>query len=423
MAPMISWVDSANTGDTDFPLENLPYGSIHAEEDDHLHAVVAIGDQMLDLTQAERDRVFTLSDAAQDDLFFMGDWDEVMGRGPDLWAALRARLTAALTAGSDQAETLRPYLRPRHGARMALPFYVTEFTDFYSSFDHASNVGVMFRGFENALPPNWLSMPIGYNGRASSVVASGTPVTRPWGQTRAAEAELPALAPSARFDFELEMGAVIGVNRVGPLSVAEADKMIFGYVLLNDWSARDIQAWEYVPLGPFQSKATATTMGPWIVTAAALVPFRRPVPARKRAVLPHLVEPFPSLYDIDLSVTLTPEGKAPSVITRTNTGHLYWSAAQQVAHHASSGCPMRVGDLLGSGTVSGPEPEMRGCLLELGWGGKEPVTLDSGDTRTFLEDGDTVTFHGAAQGAGYRVGFGACSGQLKPALSNPWKTT
>ena len=277
----------------------------------------------------------------------------------------------------------------------------------------------MFRGPENALPPNWLHMPIGYNGRASSVVVSGTPVHRPWGQLKGPEDTAPVLAPSRRFDIELEMGAIVGQPSDGPLTVAEAYQNIFGYVLLNDWSARDIQAWEYQPLGPFQAKATATTISPWIVTAAALEPFRCATPEREVPLLDYLHEPGPMLHDIALEIGLTPDGGTETVIARTNTRELYYSAAQQLAHHSLSGCPMRVGDLLGSGTISGPARENRGSLLELSWGGKEPFALDDGTTRSFVEDGDTLTLRGGASGDGYRIGFGECSGQVLPARERP----
>ncbi len=230
---------------------------------------------------------------------------------------------------------------------------------------------------------------------------------------------VPRFAPSARFDIELELGAVVGVPSTGPVSVAEADAMIFGYVLLNDWSARDIQAWEYQPLGPFQAKATATTISPWIVTKAALEPFRVPTPPRELPLLPHLHEPGPLLYDIALSITLTPQGGAATTLSRTSSAELYYSAAQQLAHHSTCGCPMTTGDLLGSGTISGPGKANRGSLLELGWGGQEPVAI-AGGSRSFVEDFDTVTLQGAAQGAGFTIGFGACTGQVLPALADPY---
>jgi fumarylacetoacetase len=328
-------------------------------------------------------------------------------------------LTGWLAAGAGAESWLAPYLVPMADVRMHMPIQVMGYTDFYAGRHHAFNVGSMFRGAENALPPNWLSIPIGYNGRASSVIVSGTPVRRPWGQLKSADHELPAFLPSRRFDFELELGAVVGQPSEGMVSVAQADEMIFGYVLLNDWSARDIQAWEYQPLGPFQAKATATTISPWIVPKVALAPFRVSAPPRERQLLPYLQDPGLMLYDLRLEARLAPDGQSPTVITRTNARELYYSAAQQLAHHTTSGCPMEVGDLLGSGTISGPERGNRGSLLELSWGGKDPLMLDTGDTRTFLEDGDTLTLTGYAQGEGYRIGFGTCSGTILPAHTDP----
>jgi fumarylacetoacetase len=303
-----------------------------------------------------------------------------------------------------------------------MPFLVAEYTDFYAGRNHAFNVGTMFRGAENALPPNWLHIPIGYNGRASSVVVSGTDVRRPWGQVKSPDHEVPAFQPSRRFDIELEMGAVVGQASTHgyPVTVAEADEMIFGYVLLNDWSARDIQAWEYQPLGPFQAKATATTISPWVVMKAALEPFRTSTPAREKPLLPYLAEPKPMLYDIALEVGLTPEGGAETTIARTNYAQMYYSAPQQLAHHTTSGCAMNVGDLLGSGTISGPTKDSRGSLLELSWGGKEPFEIKGG-TRSFIEDNDTLSLRGAAKGDGYRIGFGDCTGKVVPALANPYE--
>jgi fumarylacetoacetase len=316
---------------------------------------------------------------------------------------------------------VEPHLVPRAGARLHMPFLVAEYTDFYAGRHHATNVGTMFRGAENALPPNWLHIPIGYNGRASSVVVSGTEVRRPWGQVKSPDHEVPAFQPSRRFDIELEMGAVVGQASTHghPVTVAEADAMIFGYVLLNDWSARDIQAWEYQPLGPFQAKATATTISPWVVMKAALEPFRVSTPARDKPLLPYLAEPKPMLYDIALEIGLTPEGGEETILARTNYAEMYYSAPQQLAHHTTSGCAMTVGDLLGSGTISGPTKDSRGSLLELSWGGKEPIAIKGG-TRTFIEDNDTLTLRGAAQGDGYRIGFGECLGKVTPALANPY---
>ena len=344
-----------------------------------------------------------------------------MEQGPELWATLRAGLTKILSQGASQEAQLAPMLVAQENAEMHMPFLVAEYTDFYAGKHHATNVGTMFRGAENALPPNWLHIPIGYNGRASTVVISGTNVVRPNGQTKAADADLPSFGPCKRLDIELEMGAVVGTSSTlgQPISVAEADAMIFGYVLLNDWSARDIQAWEYQPLGPFQAKAFATSISPWIVTAAALEPFRTSTPEREKELLPYLREPKPMLFDIDLSVTIAPAGKVATTIARTNYNTMYYSAAQQLAHHASSGCAMTAGDLLGSGTISGPEKSQRGSLLEMTWGGKDPMTLDTGETRAFIEDGNTLTLHGTAKGDGYQIGFGTCIGTISPAQKFP----
>ena len=416
MPLMTSWVASANAPGHPFPLNNLPCGVFSAGDDDP-RCGVAIGDMILDCRAAEDEGLLNLDDEPVFDAPF---WNEVMELGPEAWAALRDRLIQLLAEGSTARDAVEALLVPMAEAQMHLPFLVAEYTDFYAGKHHATNVGTMFRGAENALPPNWLHIPIGYNGRASSVVVSGTPVRRPWGQLKGPDDAAPRFAPCARFDLELEMGAVVGTASEGPVTVDEADAMIFGYVLLNDWSARDIQAWEYQPLGPFQAKATATTISPWIVTRAALEPFRVDTPTREVPLLDHLKDTGPMLYDIDLTVTLAPEGKAPTEIARTNYREMYYSAAQQLAHHSTSGCPMTPGDLLGSGTISGAEKHQRGSLLELSWGGKEPLTLDTGETRTFLADGDRLTLQGAAHGDGYTIGFGDCTGTILPALKAPY---
>jgi len=417
MTLMTSWVDSANSATADFPLNNLPYG-VFSTDDGDARCGVAIGDMILDMASAEENGVIDLMD---DPLFDVPFWNEVMEQGPAVWAALRARLTDLLSVDSTDRALVEPLLVPMADATLHMPLVVSEFTDFYAGRHHATNVGTMFRGAENALPPNWLHIPIGYNGRASSVVVSGTDIRRPWGQLKSPDHDLPAFLPCRRFDLELEMGAIVGTNSDGPLSVDEADAAIFGYVLLNDWSARDIQAWEYQPLGPFQAKATATSISPWIVTKAALDPFRTTTPEREFDLLDHLKDTGPMLYDIDLSVTLAPQDKEPTTIAQTNYNQMYYSAAQQLAHHSTSGCPMNAGDLLGSGTISGPTKPERGSLLELSWGGKEPITLDTGEQRSFLEDGDTLTLAGHAQGNGYKIGFGTCTGTITPALADPYK--
>ena len=405
-----SWVESANTPDTDFPLNNLPYG-VFSRDGIGPRCGVAIGDYILDAATLEAEGLVSFGGALQ-----TGTWNAFMAQGNAKWVSLRGALTKLLAEGSAAAEKLGTLLIAQEDAIRHMPFAVCEYTDFYSSRHHAFNVGSMFRDPENALPPNWLHIPIGYNGRASSIVVSGTPITRPMGQLKGPNEEVPRFGPSQRFDIELEIGAIVGQPSSGPIDVGQAFENIFGYVLLNDWSARDIQAWEYQPLGPFQSKATATTISPWIVTAAALEPFRTTGPEREKPLLPYLAEPGPMNYDIALEVALTPEGGRETVLSRTNFREMYYSTAQQLAHHTSSGCPMRVGDLLGSGTISGASKDSRGSLLELSWGGKEPVEIDGG-SRSFVEDGDTMTLRGHAQGNGYRIGFGECTGKLQPAAT------
>lgn len=406
-----SWLVSANDAETDFPLNNLPYG-VFSNNSSPARCGVAIGDMVLDVAGLETDGLLSFGGTLNN-----GSWNAFMDLGKDSWQRLRTELTSFLEEGSPMQAKVLPYIVPLAEVSLHLPLIVMEYTDFYSGRHHATNVGTMFRGAENALPPNWLHIPIGYNGRASSVVVSGTDIVRPLGQLKGPNDETPRFGPTQRFDIELEMGAIVGQASQGPLSVDEAFENIFGYVLLNDWSARDIQAWEYQPLGPFQAKATATTISPWIVTAAALEPFRVATPEREKELLPYIRDTGPMLYDIDLEVGLIPKGSRQSVIARTNFKEMYYSSAQQLAHHASSGCPMRVGDLLGSGTISGPTRDARGSILELSWGGKEPIMLDCGAERRFIEDGDTLILRGAASGDGYRIGFGPCDGRVLPAPS------
>ena len=413
-----SWIEGANSQNTNFPLNNLPFGVCYSEGGAP-YCCTAVGDNVLNLAQ--------LHDAGYlpkltENVFASPSLNEFMASGPALWSAVRSTLLQLLSSTNDNAaqkETIKKALRPMTSVTMLLPFKVSEYTDFYSGRQHAQNVGTMFRGPENALPPNWLHIPIGYNGRASTVVVSGTDIHRPHGQLKAPDADTPHFGPCKRLDIELEMGAVIGVqNEMGqPVTVAEADAMIFGYVLLNDWSARDIQAWEYQPLGPFQAKAFATSISPWVVTKEALAPFRLSTPEREYKLLPYLIEDTPLLYDIDLAVHMQPaDAETATTVSNTNYKNMYYSFAQQLAHHAIGGCKMNIGDLLGSGTISGADKSGYGSLLEICWGGKQAIELAGGQTRTFIEDGDTLTLTGHAQGDGYRIGFGECTGTILPAV-------
>ena len=400
-----SWVESANAPGCDFPIQNLPWG-VFSEGDGTRRVGVAIGDMILDVTALEAEGV--LEPAPGEPVFGSGILNPFMALGPAIWSATRAQIADLLDAR--RGTRVLP-LVAQADATLHLPIFVRSFTDFYASREHATNVGTMFRGAENALPPNWLHIPIGYNGRASTVVVSGTPVRRPLGQLKGPEDAAPRLGASQKLDFELELGAVLGTgNPMGaPVTTAEAWEMIFGFVLLNDWSARDVQVWEYQPLGPFQSKAFATTISPWVVTREALLPFRVAPPAREVDVLPYLAEGEDRNLDLHLEVALATAGQGARTLSRTNARHLYYSAAQQVAHHAISGCAMETGDLVGSGTISGPTRDSCGSLLELTRNGRD------GD---FLQDGDAVRLRGWCEGA-YRLGFGTCDGVILPAPEMP----
>ena len=416
-----SWIDSANRDDCSFPVNNLPFGVISPTEDARPRCATAIGDRALDLAALEKTGAFGSALPAR--TFCDSTLNRFIAAGPDAWRAVREILQEALseTATDDIRARLRPCLLPLAEVRNHLPFRIAEFTDFYAGYNHAVNAGTLFRGPENPLPPNWLHMPIGYNGRASTVVVSGTPIRRPLGQTMHPGEDSPRFGPSQRLDFELELGAVVGMGSAmgEPIDPATADERIFGYVLLNDWSARDIQRWEYQPLGPFQSKAFGTTISPWIVTRAALAPFARLPKAPLKPLLPY-IEGVGTLYDLSLRVALRPAGTTDDVtICTTDYATHYYTAAQMLAHHSIGGCAMNVGDLLGTGTISGASKGAFGSLLELTMNGVEPLDLGRGIARTFLEDGDEVRLNGHAAGDGYRIGFGACSGTILPAVAWP----
>lgn len=420
--PMLkSWVESANQADQDFPIQNLPFGVFTTPHHSQPHVGVAIGDAILDLAVLARAGLIDCSDPT---VFCAASLNAFIQLGAPTWSAIRAQISNLLRADNaslrDNMELRHQALISQSTATMLLPVEIGGYTDFYSSKEHATNVGSMFRDPKNALLPNWLEIPIGYNGRASSVVVSDTPVRRPNGQTKGPNQERPVFGPCQKLDIELETGFIIGRgNALGePIRCADAEQHIFGMVLLNDWSARDIQTWEYVPLGPFNAKTFATTISPWVVTMEALAPFRVDTPIQDPRPLNYLQHQADQKYgvDIHLEVQLKPEGdKEASTICRTNFKHMYWSMAQQLAHHTVSGCNTKVGDLMGSGTISGPTPDSFGSLLELTWNGAKPLTLADGSTRQFLQDGDEVTLAGWAQGEHYRVGFGVCRGKILPA--------
>jgi fumarylacetoacetase len=342
--------------------------------------------------------------------------------GRPAWRKAREIIQGLLNAETptlrDDAALRSRAFHPRKDVTMRLPARIGDYTDFYSSYHHAHNVGTMLRGPENALMPNWKWLPVAYHGRASSIVVSGADVRRPHGQIKPPNADTPIFGPSRSFDFELETAFLIGTgNKLGePIPIERATDHIFGLILMNDWSARDVQAWEYQPLGPFLAKNFCTSISPWVVTLDALEPFRKPLPPQDPEPLPYLRAANNFTYDIQLQARLhTPSMPTPHVITRTNFQNLYWSIAQQLAHHTVNGCNLQPGDLLASGTISGATEESRGCMLELTWRGANPLTLPNGETRKWLEDGDGLTITGWAEGDGYRVGFGEMTGRVLPA--------
>ncbi|CAI5671985.1 unnamed protein product [Oreochromis niloticus] len=383
---------------------------------------VAIGDQILDLSAVKSLFKGPVLSKYQD-VFDQPTLNAFMALGYEAWREARRTVQMLLSANES---TLRDDMSLRSRAfihqsavTMHLPANIGDYTDFYSSRDHATNVGIMFRGKENALMPNWLRLPVGYHGRASSVVVSGTPIRRPSGQMRPDQTKPPVFGPSKKLDIELEMAFFVGGgNPLGePIPIQKAHEHIFGMVLMNDWSARDIQAWEYVPLGPFLGKNFGTTISPWVVPMEALLPFAEPNPIQDPEPLPYLQHNDAYTFNINLFVSLKGKGMAEAVnICRSNFKYMYWTMKQQLTHHTVNGCNVKPGDLLASGTISGPDPESFGSMLELSWNGSKNIDLGGEETRTFLNDGDEVTISGYCEGDGYRVGFGTCQGTILAAL-------
>jgi len=429
----VSWVASASEAGTDFPIQNLPFGVFARRgSGDRPRVGVAVGDLILDIAACEAAGLVTGAAAAAARDCGADSLNALMARGRADRIALRRAVFALLDAdapGADEAQDrVAPFLIPQTNAEMHLPAAVGDYTDFYASVHHATNVGRMMRP-DNPLLPNYKHVPIGYHGRASSLVISGTPVRRPFGQTKPDGSDAPVFGPSRRLDFELEVGVFIGPgNDLGvPLPIDAIDEHLFGLCLVNDWSARDVQAWEYQPLGPFLAKNFGTTLSPWVVTMEALEPFRVAPAARPDgdpAPLPYLVgaaDRARGAFDVSLEVLISTgkmreQALPPQRLSASNLQDLYWTLGQMAAHHASNGCNLRPGDLLASGTVSGPSKDARGCLLELTWRGAEPITLPSGEERRFLEDGDEVILRGACRRPGAAsIGFGECRGVVLPA--------
>ena len=421
---LTSFIDIAT--DSDFSIHNLPYGIFSETKDatgnNNRRAGVAIGEQVLDLSVLEAEGLLSLADGPY---FDQPTLNAFIDSGRENWTKARTTIQMLLSADNDtlrdNADLQQKALFKQADVTMHLPVQVPGFTDFYSSKEHATNVGTMFRDPNNALLPNWTEMPVGYNGRASTVIVSGTDVIRPSGQLKPNADDRPIFSPCKRLDFELETAFVVGKgNNIGqPIAVDEAADHIFGMVLLNDWSARDIQKWEYVPLGPFNAKTFASEVSPWIVTMDALAPFKTSCPTQEPKPLAYLNEKASdSSFDITLSVELFPENAdEATVVCETNFKYMYWSMAQQLTHHTITGCKVEVGDMMGSGTISGPTPDSYGSMLEIAWNATKPVTLKGGETRSFIEDGDTVIMKGYSEKDGIRVGFGEVRGKVLPALT------
>ncbi len=398
---------------SDFSIHNLPYGMFM--RDNIPRPGVAIGDSIIDLHACCKLGLF--AELGFDTSVFESTvLNEFIDCGKDVWSRLREYLTVQLSSEGALYEFREKAIITRLNAQMCMPVKIGDYTDFYSSIEHATNLGKLFRPDSEPLLPNWRHIPVGYHGRASSIVISGTPITRPSGQSKAPTADAPSFGKSKRLDIELEMAYIIGKStQLGkPISIENAEDHIFGKVIFNDWSARDIQAWEYVPLGPFLGKNFGSTISPWIVTMEALEPFRCESIKQEPAVLPYLQFTGNKNFDINLEVAIAPEGGEETVISESNFKYMYWNMAQQLAHHTVNGCNINVGDLMASGTISGRDQNSYGSMIEISQGGKEPMQLKNGETRTFLEDGDTVTIRAFCEKDGKRVGFGECVGTITP---------
>lgn len=411
-----SWVEVPKN--SDFSIYNLPFG-IFKNKKLSPRIGIAIGDKIVDLSILDQEGFFA-NMFLPEGIFIKDSLNELIALGKVQTKKIRERVQSLLLVDNGE---LRDHsargkvMVTRKEAEMLLPVKIGDYTDFYSSIEHATNVGKMFRDTDNALLPNWKHLPVGYHGRASSIVVSGTPIHRPKGQFKDPDMEMPAFGPSRRLDFELEVAFITGKQtKLGDsISTEDAEDYIFGFVLFNDWSARDIQNWEYVPLGPFLGKSFGSSISPWVVTLEALEPFRMGSALQEPEVLPYLKCEKDHTFDINLEVLIQPEGKKAAKVSSSNFKYLYWNVAQQLAHHTSNGCNINVGDMMASGTISGPTDDSLGSMLELSWKGSRAVKLEDGEERRFIEDGDSVIMKGFAEKDGIRVGFGEVSGQILPA--------
>lgn len=411
-----SWIE-VKAG-SDFPIQNLPFG-IYKAKDNQPRAASAIGDQVVDLYELHRLHFFdglSLPEA----VFSQSSLNDFISLGKEVSRSVRNKLSELLEASNgalrDQPEMRSAVLRPMSEVEMLLPVRIGDYTDFYSSEQHAYNVGCMFRDPDNALLPNWKHIPVGYHGRASSIMISGTNLHRPKGQTMEPDQSAPVFGPTKRLDFELEMAFITGkANPLGSSIPAEhAEDYIFGMVLFNDWSARDVQKWEYVPLGPFLAKNFFSSVSPWIVTLDALEPFRVQGVVQDPKVLPYLEVSGKRNFDLELEVYIQPEGSVEKQVSHSNFKYMYWNICQQLAHHTSNGCNINVGDMYASGTISGPTPDAYGSMLELAWKGTKPLPMPDGTERKFIQDGDTVIMRGYGEKDGVRIGFGEVRNKVLP---------
>ncbi len=410
---------------SDFPIQNIPFG-VFLTRDDIITIGTRIGDQAIDLGALHQLGYFD-GIPLTDDIFLQDTLNDFISDGQKTWRLVRNRISELFDINYKRLQHNSAHkkivLFSMDEIEMQLPVQIGDYTDFYSSKEHATNVGSMFRDPSSALMPNWLHLPVAYHGRSSTIVPSGVPVRRPIGQTMPKDSERPDFGPSKLVDFELEMAFITtDANLMGePIPINETEDYIFGMVLFNDWSARDIQKWEYQPLGPFLAKNFASSISPWIVTLDALEPFRTESPVQNPEPLPYLQLKGNHSFDIQLEVDITPENGSPTTVTCSNFKYMYWTMAQQLAHHTVNGCKINSGDIMGSGTLSGPTPDSYGSMLELAWQGTKPVHLDNGETRTFIQDGDTVTLRGFCSKNGVRIGFGELSTKLLPVFKSKGK--
>jgi len=415
-----TWLDISK--DTDFPIQNIPFG-VFLTRDDVITIGTRIGDYAIDLGALHQLGYFE-DIPLTDDIFLQDTLNDFIADGRKTWRAVRNKIADIFDAKNKTLQENKDHqkviLFTMNEVEMQLPVQVGDYTDFYSSEEHARNVGEMFRGADNALLPNWLHIPVAYHGRSSSIIPSGIPIRRPHGQKLPNGSDIPIFGPSRNLDFELEMAFITtAANHLGePIPVNDAEEHIFGLVLFNDWSARDIQKWEYVPLGPFLGKNFASTISPWIVTLDALEPFRTEGPKPTTKQLPYLQSKGKKTFDIHLQVAIQPEGKKETVVSNTNFKYLYWNMSQQLAHHTVNGCPVNSGDMMGSGTISGPTKDSYGSMLEISWNGEKPIKLKEGGDRKFIQDLDTVILRGHCENNKIRIGFGDCITKVLPPLKN-----